>query len=92
MLIQCPGDTVHLKNGTFHAVLTIYPNDTPVDKQLALIIGEHMATKNDIKMSYDLFSLGIGYAVNNQDMIDRAFNLMNEFCVLWYLDKGKNFY
>ena len=43
-----PGDTMVFKLGTQHAVLTVYPEGTPVEKQLALVCGHEFVQKADL--------------------------------------------
>ena len=46
--ICLPGDTIVLKTGTQHAVLTVYPEGTSIDRQVALVAGVTFIQKSDL--------------------------------------------
>ena len=50
------GDTMVLKAGTQHAVLTVYPEGTSLDKQVALVAGETFVQRCDVGDSVRLYS------------------------------------
>ena len=68
-----PRDTIVLKKGTQHAVLTVYSEDTIIDKQVALVAGLTFIQQSDLDESIRMGS----YRNGGQQIV-------GEFCTTIY--------